>query len=110
MKEPHKEYHPILLGVTVYYGYEKGAAHYWRDMLTAVALRLREQPGLRQDAGASTAAVWLTRWALDHLPAELRAEVAAKYIIVRENAAVERARKDDPEAPRLDAFGHTPAS
>ena len=38
----HKEYRPMLLGLRVYYGASDEGSIYWRDMLMAMALVMRD--------------------------------------------------------------------
>ena len=85
----HKEYHPILLGLHVYYGASEEGSVYWRDMLMAMTLVMRDHdPKLeRQKIGASTGAVHLTRLALKWLPEPWKTEVQDKYLILRQKRA-----------------------
>jgi len=82
----HKEYRPMLLGLRVYYGASDEGSIYWRDMLMAMALVMRDHdPELEhRKIGASTGAVHLTRLALKWLPEPWNTEVQEKYRILRQ--------------------------
>ena len=105
----HKEYRVDVLGTRVYCGTEKGDAHYWEDMALATG-RVLHKHGARRDAGRSTGILWLARWALDNMPEPIRGMIATMYLEIRADEAVRRTRTDDPEAPQLPPFGHTPAT
>ena len=98
-----------VLGVRVYCPNERGNPHYWKD-ITRAAGRMLVTYGARRDAGSSTGILWLARWALDNLPEPYRSRIGDEYNLILTDKAAERARTDDPDTPRLQPFGHTPAT
>ena len=107
----HKEFRTTMLGMEVYFGSEKGDFYYWRDLTLAMArVMQRHKPELRSKSiGCATGATLYARFGAHCLPEPYRSEVAAEYILIREDEAIRRARADGPEAPQLPAFGHDPA-
>lgn len=82
----HKEFRLELLTVPVYYcstyaNKEHDDPVHWRDILEATGRWIAANGGHR-NAGRSTAAVWLARWALKNLPPEVQAEINRHYLDV----------------------------
>ena len=82
----HKEYHPHILGLPVYFGATKEGSAYWQDMNYAWALVMRDHdPELKRvRIGAATGVVLLTRLAIEWLPEPYASELQAKYLILRQ--------------------------
>jgi len=87
------------MGLPVYYGSSKEGSTYWKDMLFAFALVMRDHdPDLMSKrVGSGTGAILLTRLALQWLPEPYKTEVQAKYLILR----TRRQAADNAEAVLL---------
>ena len=80
----HEEYHIKLLGLPVYYGSSKEGSVYWKDMLHAFALVMRDHDPelMSKRVGAGTGAILLTRLALMWLPEPYASETQRHYRIL----------------------------